>query len=158
MTIRDLIKRCDAALQAPIARVRSVPPKTWIKIGACAAVAGLAIAEIALRGDVAPVVHKRVAHARVVSDAPRAAPAARPAAVVVEERPSVDRLVAMTHAKTCAERSKAAEALASVHNHKAVAALKKLAGSKFKDESASPGLFSCSSRRAAQRALGQQKT
>jgi HEAT repeat protein len=64
----------------------------------------------------------------------------------------------MTHAGTCEERSRAAEALGSVHNRKAAAALKKLAGSSFKDESPSPGIFSCSSRRAAQRALEQQGT
>jgi len=155
MEFRALMEKTGAALKGPIGRVRAVRPKTWIKIGACVAVACLCSAEVALRGEVEPVAHKRVAHARVVVDAPRVTP--RPAATS-EEKPSVDRLVAMTHANTCAERSKAAEALAGVHNRKAVAALKKLAKSRFKDESASPGLFSCSSRRAAQRALEQQKT
>jgi hypothetical protein len=148
-------------VQSSIQRVRSVRPKTWIKIGACLAVFGLCSAEIALRGDVEPVVHRR-AHARVVVDSPHVAP--HPAAVASVAAPpakppaSVEKLVAMTHAKTCAERTKAAEALAGVHNKKAVAALKKLAHSKFKDESASPGIFSCSSRRAAQKALEQQGT
>lgn len=148
-------------VQAWMGRVRSVRPKTWIKIGAVAAVFGLCTAEIALRGEVEPVVHRR-AHARVVVDSPHVAP--HPAAVVSSEAPapkpapSVDKLVAMTHSKSCSERTRAAEALAAVHNKKAVAALKKLSKSSFKDESKTPGIFSCSSRRAAQKALEQQGT
>ena len=144
MTFSDL----KEIVKGSIGRARSVRPKTWMKVGGCVAVGLLCTAEIALRGEVDPhATRARPAHTRQPSDAPRAA------------RPTeVDRLISMTHAGTCEERSKAAEALGSVHNRKATAALKRLAGSSFKDESVAPGLFSCSSRRAAQRALEQQGT
>jgi hypothetical protein len=66
------------------------------------------------------------------------------------------KLVAMTHAPKCEARSEAADALGTMRSKKATAALKKLARSRFKDESRSPGIFSCSSRRAAQKALERQ--
>jgi hypothetical protein len=66
------------------------------------------------------------------------------------------KLVAMTHAPKCEARSEAADALGTMKSKKAIAALKKLARSRFKDESRSPGIFSCSSRRAAQKALERQ--
>ena len=66
------------------------------------------------------------------------------------------KLVAMTHAPKCEARSEAADALGTMRSKKATTALKKLARSRFKDESRSPGIFSCSSRRAAQKALERQ--
>jgi hypothetical protein len=148
MTFTSLRESSTVVLHKWIIAVRRVRPMTWLKVGGCVAVAVLCTAEIALRGEVEQrQVHARSMHARQVSDEPRGG------------RPNeVDRLIAQTHSGTCEERSKAAEALASVRNRKAVAALKRLAGSSFKDESAAPGIFSCSSRRAAQRALDQQGT
>ena len=144
MTFRSLLDSSLAVVQRSIIYVRRIRPSTWIKIGGVVVVAGLCATEIALRGDTAP----QVARARVVHE--KRAPDARPS--------ELDKLVAMTHADNCEQRSKAAEALAAVHSKKATAALKRLANSSFKDESASPGVFSCSSRRAAQRALDQQGT
>ena len=66
------------------------------------------------------------------------------------------KLVAMTYAPKCEARSEAADALGTMRSKKATAALKQLARSRFKDESRSPGVFSCSSRRAAQKALERQ--
>ncbi|TMA24226.1 MAG: hypothetical protein E6J88_11495 [Deltaproteobacteria bacterium] len=162
MALNALMESSTVAWQRSFRWFRTVRPATWIKVGGCVALAVLCAAEIALRGDGPSVTHARVSHARAVSEAPRAIllhgvvkPDAAPAP---QDRRSVDRLVAMTHAKSCAERSKAAEGLAGVHSQKAVAALKKLAKSKFKDESASPGVFSCNSRRAAQKALDHRGT
>jgi hypothetical protein len=69
---------------------------------------------------------------------------------------ALSKLVAMTHAKKCEVRSEAADALGSVKSKKARTALKKLAKGKFKDESRTPGIFSCSSKRAAEKALEKQ--
>jgi len=69
----------------------------------------------------------------------------------------MNKLVAMTRAHKCEARSEAADALGSFRSKKAKAALKKLARSHFKDESKTPGIFSCSSRRAAQKALERQR-
>ena len=66
------------------------------------------------------------------------------------------KLVAMTRAPQCEARSEAADALATFRSTKATAALARLAASSFKDEPKSPGIFSCSSRRAAQKALEKQ--
>jgi hypothetical protein len=68
----------------------------------------------------------------------------------------MNKLVAMTRARKCEARSEAADALGNFRSKKAKAALKKLARSRFKDESRTPGIFSCSSRRAAQKALERQ--
>jgi len=156
MAFTALMQSSNVIWQRSFNRLRTVRPATWIKVGGCVALAVLCTAEIALRGDGPAPAHARVSHARSVADAPRVAHVATTSAVVLQGEPrSVDRLVAMTHARTCAERSNAAEGLAGLHNRKAIAALKKLAGSTFKDESASPGIFSCNSRRAAQKALGQ---
>ena len=69
---------------------------------------------------------------------------------------ALTKLVAMTHAKKCEARSEAADALGTLRGKKAKLALKKLAHAKFKDEARNPGIFSCSSRRAAQKALERQ--
>ena len=144
MTLGTVVDGSLAVLHRSIIGVRRLQPSTWIKIGGVVAVAGLCATEIALRGDVEPhVARARVAYEKRATDS----------------RPSeLDKLVALTRADTCEQRSKAVEALAAVHSRKATAALKRVANSSFKDESASPGLFSCSSRRAAQRALEQQGT
>ena len=68
----------------------------------------------------------------------------------------LNKLVAMTHARKCEARSEAADALGTLRSKKATVALKKLAKGHFKDESRTPGIFSCSSRRAAQKALERQ--
>jgi hypothetical protein len=69
----------------------------------------------------------------------------------------MNKLVAMTRARKCEARSEAADALGTFKSKKAKAALKKLARSHFKDETRNPGIFSCSSRRAAQKALEHQR-
>lgn len=70
---------------------------------------------------------------------------------------ALKKLVALTRAPSCAVRSEAADALGSVRGANSTAALKSLAASTFKDESKSPGVFSCSSRSAAQKALEKQE-
>jgi hypothetical protein len=67
------------------------------------------------------------------------------------------KLVAMTRAPKCEARSEAADALGTFRSRKATAALKRLSRARFKDESRSPGIFSCSSRRAARKALEEQR-
>jgi hypothetical protein len=67
------------------------------------------------------------------------------------------KLVAMTRAPKCEARSEAADALGTFRSKKATAALKRLSRARFKDESRSPGIFSCSSHRAAQKALEKQR-
>jgi hypothetical protein len=69
----------------------------------------------------------------------------------------MSKLVAMTRARKCEARSEAADALGSFRSKKAKTALKKLARSHFRDESGTPGIFSCSSKRAAQKALERQR-
>jgi adenylate cyclase len=69
---------------------------------------------------------------------------------------ALSKLVAMTHAKKCEVRSEAADALGTVKGKKARTALKKLAKTRFKDEARAPGIFSCSSKRAAEKALERQ--
>ncbi len=70
---------------------------------------------------------------------------------------ALNKLVAMTHAPKCEARSEAADALGTVHDKRARLALRKLANGRFKDESRTPGIFSCSSRRAAEKALEKQR-
>ena len=70
---------------------------------------------------------------------------------------ALNKLVAMTHSPKCDVRSEAADALGTVKNKKARLALKKLATGRFKDEPRTPGIFSCSSRRAAEKALEKQR-
>jgi hypothetical protein len=66
----------------------------------------------------------------------------------------LQKLVAMTTAPKCQARSEAADALATFRGNKhAVAALKKLQRARFQDEPRNPGIFSCDSHRAAQKAL-----
>ncbi len=163
MTVRELVAESEIALQTALERLRAVRRETWLKIGACVAVAALFTVGLALRGD--PTVHKRVvraAHARAaILDAAHSArqPAAiDPAAARKGDPRALNRLVAMTRADTCGARTEAAKALAGVRNPKAVAALRKLARSSFQDESDSPGIFSCSSRRAARKALEAHKS
>jgi hypothetical protein len=67
------------------------------------------------------------------------------------------KLVAMTRARRCEARSEAADALGTFRSRKATAALKRLSRARFRDESRTPGMFSCSSRRAAQKALEEQR-
>lgn len=70
---------------------------------------------------------------------------------------ALKKLLAMTRANKCEVRSEAAGALAMVHSKQARAALKKMTVARFRDEPKKPGIFSCSSRRAAAKALEQQR-
>ena len=157
--------------------MRALLRPTKLKIGACAAaVAGFAGA-LALRGEARTMTHRTVAHTSrpATADAPRPARAASKSSVAGSPEESrgeykavaqsyataarkgdargLNKLVAMTRAPKCEARSEAAEALGSVRNNKATAALTRLAASNFTDEPKLPGIFSCSSRRAAQKAL-----
>ena len=67
------------------------------------------------------------------------------------------KLVAMTHSRKCEARAEAADTLADFRGKKARAALKKLSRSRFKDDK-NAGIFSCNSRKAAQKALEKQQT
>jgi hypothetical protein len=140
-----------------LAFLRTVPKVQWA-IGAAASAVVLAVFTgwlLQHRDMPPPPVHKRAAHAARVARADEGRPLAPP---VKNGAPSVPELVAQTRAKSCAERSEAAQKLAGTHDPKAIAALRKLANSSFDDESRSPGIFSCSSRRAAQKALQQTRS
>ncbi len=137
-------------------RARAVRPATWVIMGGSAVMllvvwTGWGL----LRSHDRPAVHRRAAHAVHAARAPGPDEGRPLAPAPKDAAPSVSQLVAQTRAPTCAQRSEAAEKLAGTHNPMAIAALRRLAGSSFKDESASPGIFSCSSRRAAQKALQQ---
>ena len=161
MTFRELSEEATIALRSFERRLRVVQRETWLKVGACVAVAGLFVLGLALRPSQASA-HERAARAvrvRMASiDPTRAAAPAKaresdPVAARKGDPRALKRLVAQTRADTCAARTEAAEGLAGVRNPKAIGALRKLANSSFKDESDSPGIFSCSSRRAARKAL-----
>lgn len=158
--------------------LRALLRPTKMKIGAaCAAAVAVLVVALALRGEARPMTHRTVARTSrpAIADAPRPARAASKSSVAGSPEESrggyktvaqsyataaqkgdargLDKLVAMTRDPKCEARSEAADALGSVRNTKAVAALTRLAASDFKDEPKLPGIFSCSSRRAAQKAL-----
>ncbi len=157
-------------------RLRALPRPMKLKIGACVAGVAFLAGVLALRGEARTMAHQTGAFAS--ADAPRAGRAASKIYVAGSNEEShgeykaaaqsyataarkgdgrgLNKLVAMTRSPNCEERSEAADALASFRSTKATAALKRLAESNFKDEPKSPGIFSCSSRRAAQKALEKQ--
>lgn len=167
--------RCT--LRSALGRIRALPRPAKMTTGACAAVVVVLAGVLALRGHARSLPPQSLSRLSTPAkaDAARAARAAskRPVAGSAEELHGeykaaaqiyamaarkgdvrgLNKLLTMTRASKCEARSEAAEALGSVNGTTATAALKKLAGSSFTDESQSPGIFSCSSRRAAEKAL-----
>jgi hypothetical protein len=184
-TARERLTAMQGGLQPVVAKLRALPKATKQKIAvAGVAIAVLGIGLAMRGGSSAATENPRVRSSEVLSipaaEAPRAPSRSAKSSYAVgkaEERQGeykaaaesyaiaarkgdargLNKLVAMTHAPKCEARSEAADALASIRSKKAVAALKKLARSRFKDESRTPGIFSCSSRRAAQKALERHR-
>ena len=178
---RNFLSEIGYAMQSGISRVRGWPQGTKIKAGAC--LAGLAVLAgvLAMRHDpdsMESLSARKAEHAaQPAAYAPpptraavksfasgkveekhgeyKAAAESYAAAAKKGDKRGLVKLVAMTHARKCEARSEAADALADFRGKKATKALKKLAKAKFRDER-NPGIFSCSSRRAAQRALEKQ--
>lgn len=153
MTFRTLLEKSEAFLRRSLLpvrrslqRLRALRPATRMKVALCVGAVAVFAVGLAVRGDAPTPAPKRTAHAR----------AAAPDAGHKGESHGLAKLIAQTRAPSCAERTEAAKALAGNKSPKAVAALHKLASATFKDESASPGIFSCNSRRAAQKALGER--
>ena len=177
---RAHLSAVQRSLRAVPDRLRAMPQPTRMKLGVCVAVLAVIGGALLLRSPARTVTHRALARASVVAtgDAPRAVhgatrsyatgsseethgeykAAAQSYATAAKKGDArgLNKLLAMTRAAKCEARSEAADALADFRNKKAITALKRLAGSKFKDEPKSPGLFSCSSRRAAQKALEKQ--
>jgi hypothetical protein len=175
---RERLTLAQNGLGPALANLRALPKATKIKIGACAAAIVLFVGGMALRGnstapvssppvrtsDVrpAPVETRQAARNYAAGKAEenngsyRAAAESYANAARQGNKKALKKLLAMTHAKKCEARSEAADALGTLHTKKARAALKKLAHAKFRDEARNPGIFSCSSRRAAQKALERQ--
>jgi hypothetical protein len=175
--MRDLAADARERLASLRRSLRALPRPTKMKIGACAAAVTVFAGALALRGEARTTGHHRTGF-MATADAPRPTRAASKSYVAGSTEESqgeykaaaqsyataarkgdvrgIDKLVALTRAPQCEVRSEAADALASFRSTKATAALKKLAVSNFKDEPKSPGIFSCSSRRAAQKALEKQ--
>jgi hypothetical protein len=176
---RERLNSAQNGLGPMLANLRALPKPTKIKIGACAAAIVLFVGGLALRGkSAAPIADDPPVRTSDVRPAPaearqsarnyaagkaeqangsyRAAAESYASAARQGNKRALTKLVAMTHAKKCEARSEAADALGTLHGKKAKAALKRLAHAKFKDEPRNPGIFSCSSRRAAQKALERQ--
>ena len=176
---RERLASVENGIQPMLAKLQALPKATKIKIGACAAAVVLFVGGLALRGNTpAAVVDSPPVRTSDVRPAPtETRQAARNYAVGKAEethgsyragaegyasaarqgnKRALTKLVAMTYAKKCEARSEAADALGTLRSKKATVALKKLARAKFKDEPRNPGIFSCSSRRAAQKALERQ--
>src|SRR5437763_1404717 len=176
---RERLASAQNGLGPALANLRALPKATKIKIGACAAAIVLFVGGLAVRGNAAaPVVdgppvrtsdlrpapaetrqaarNYAVAKAEQANGSYRAAAENYANAARQGNKRALTKLVAMTHAKKCEARSEAADALGTLRGKKAKLALKKLAHAKFKDEARNPGIFSCSSRRAAQKALERQ--
>jgi hypothetical protein len=176
---RERLASAQSGLQPALANLRALPKATKIKIGACAAAIVLFVGGLALRGNsAAPVLDHPAVRTSDIRPAPaetrqaarnyavgkteetngsyRAAAESYANAARQGNKKAFTKLLAMTHAKKCEARSEAADALGTLRSKKAKAALKKLAHAKFKDEPRNPGIFSCSSRRAAQKALERQ--
>ena len=180
MPSRGLIGDSWYAVRSALAQLRALPLATLAKLGLCAAAMALFGFVLALRGEEklgnrspAPgASHPRFAAMADVARPTHAVAGSRLAAKANESKVDfkadaqsyataarkgdargLNKLVTMTRAEKCEARSEAADALATLRSPKATAALVKLSRASFKDESSSPGLFSCSSRRAAQKAL-----
>ena len=182
--VRHTIETARRRLQTTLFRMRALPPDTKKKLAAGVAATALLAGGLALRGSApepgrrTPVAIREEARATLADVRPPSRAAERSYAVgkVEESKGSykaaaesyataarqgnaraLNKLLAMTRAPKCEARSEAADALADLHNKKARAALKRLATARFKDESRAPGIFSCSSRRAAEKALDKQR-
>jgi len=180
---RERLASVQNGLQPALSNIRAWPRATKIKVGASVAAVVLVVGGLAVRGktpapvserpavrtaDIRPVVRpapaetKQAARSYAAGKAEessgsfRAAAESYAAAARQGNKRALNKLVAMTHARKCEARSEAADALGTLRGKKAKSALKKLARGRFKDEPKSPGLFSCSSRRAAQKALERQ--
>ena len=175
---REHLASVQNGMQPALANMRALPKATKIKIGASAAAIVLFVGGLALRGNTPTIIDSPPVRTSDVRPAPaETRQAARNYAVGKAEqkngsyraaaesyansarqgnKKALTKLVAMTHAKKCEARSEAADALGTLRSKKAKVALKKLARAKFKDEPRNPGIFSCSSRRAAQKALERQ--
>jgi len=184
---RERLTAIQGGMQPALGRLRSLPASTKKKIAVCGAAIGLLVIGLAMRGERTAVVPRedrapvRAADLKSVQEeAPR--PPTRSAqrnyavakadfkqgdykaaaenyanAARKGDKRGLSKLVAMTHAPKCEARSEAADQLGTFRSKKATAALKKLARGRFKDESRTPGIFSCSSRRAAEKALEKQR-
>src|SRR5258708_24135684 len=180
---RERLGAMQRGLQSGLGRMRELPSATKMKIGVCVACVALLAGGLAIRGEAHSTNHLPSGRVSDLSTAPgadiprptRAASKSyaagkseethgdyKAAAQLYATAPrkgnarGFNKLVAMTRAPKCEARSEAADALGTLRSKKATAALKRLARAKFKDESRSPGIFSCNSRRAAQKALEQQ--
>jgi hypothetical protein len=182
--VRNTRETAQRHAQSTISTMRSLPRATRTKVGICAATAALFVGGLALRGK-SPEENRRTApairaeaHSTLADVRPPSREAQRTYAVAkVEESQgsyksaaenyaeaarhgnarALKKLVAMTRAPKCEARSEAADALGTLRSKQARVALTKLAHSRFKDESRTPGIFSCSSRRAAEKALEKQR-
>jgi hypothetical protein len=164
--------------------MRALSRDTKLKIGASVAALAVLAGGLALRGRRPPANHRPQVGtsdhgAAPAAELPRPARAAKvsyatgkteesqgeykaaaqdyAAAARKGDARGLKKLVAMTRAPKCEARSEAADALGTFRSKKATAALKRLSRARFKDESRSPGIFSCSSHRAAQKALEKQR-
>ena len=176
---RERLASVQNGLQPALSNIRAWPRATKIKVGASVAAIALFVGGLAVRGKTpAPVPERPAVRTADIRPAPaetkqaarsyaagkaeessgsyRAAAESYAAAARQGNRRALNKLLAMTHARKCEARSEAADALGTLHGKKAKTALKKLARGRFKDEPKSPGIFSCSSRRAAQKALERQ--
>jgi general stress protein YciG len=121
---------------------RSMPHRSLARVSVGSPAAVPRAAHVAARAAA------QESHGDFKSDAQRYADASRRG-----DSRSFQKLVAMTRSPQCDARSQAADALGGVRSGKSTAALRRLASANFADEPRSPGLFSCSSRRAARKAL-----
>jgi hypothetical protein len=176
---RERLASVQNGLQPALSNIRAWPRATKIKVGASVAAVALFVGGLAVRGKTpSPVSERPAVRAADIRPAPaetkqaarsyaagkveessgsyRAAAESYAAAARQGNKRALNKLVAMTHARKCEARSEAADALGTLRAKKAKLALKKLARARFKDEPKSPGIFSCSSRRAAQKALERQ--
>lgn len=181
---RERLTAIQGGVQPALGKVRSLPAATKKKIAISGVAIGILALGLAMRGESparsvdSPKV--RTSDLRAVqAEPPRPSARAAERSYAVgkaEEKQGefksaaesyltaarkgdargLKKLVAMTHAPKCEARSEAADALGTLRGKKATAALRKLAKGHFKDESRTPGIFSCSSRRAAKKALERQ--
>jgi hypothetical protein len=173
---RERLTDLRRTLRSAVGRLRALPRPMKMRIGAGAAGMAVLLGALAMRGEARARTHRSSAHGSLaigdVSLPARAASRSYLAGSTEESHGQYKtaaqsyataarkgdargfyKLVAMTRAPECEARSEAADALATLRSAKATAALTRLAESNFKDEPKSPGIFSCSSRRAAQKAL-----
>jgi len=170
---RERLASVQNGLQPALSNIRAWPRATKIKVGASVAAIALFVGGLAVRGKTpapvperpavrtadirpAPAETKQAARSYAAGKAEESSGSYRAAAARQGNKRAMNKLLAMTHARKCEARSEAADALGTLRGKKAKSALKKLARARFKDEPKSPGIFSCSSRRAAQKALERQ--